>query len=106
MTKKPIDKDALIADLQEKIFDLQKQLERSEGETKIADKRADDNYKNGRMWKDRVDASEAARKDSLANERAAREQRLTAEKELSFAQGYISALKGFSYPNPTEEKAW
>lgn len=106
MTKKPIDKDALIADLQEKISGLQRRLEQQERETKLAEDRANENYENGRAWKDSVDNAEKARKDALAKERAAVELQMVAEKRLSFAEGYIAALKGEPYQEPNLERVW
>lgn len=97
MPKKVVDKDRLIADLQDKVSELQQLINYQEREKKRAEDRADENYKNGRAWKESVDNAEKARKDALANERAAAERRLEAEKDLSFAEGYIAALKGIDY---------
>lgn len=104
---KTVDKDSIIADLQAKIQSLTDDLDFSKRELERTDKRADENFKNGRAWKDAVDSAESARKDSLAKERAAAELRLEAEKKLSFAEGYIAALKGEPYEKPVaEERSW
>ena len=94
---KTIDKDAIISDLQNQVRALNDCIIEGERERKRIEERADENYKNGRAWKDAVDNAERARKDSLAKERAAVDAQMYAEKRLSFAEGYIAALKGEPY---------
>jgi hypothetical protein len=107
MMAKQIDKDAIISGLQDTVQTMTGEINELRDSVSEWKALSNENYENGRAWKEQVDKAEHARKDSLAKERAAAELMLQAEKKLSFAEGYIAALKGDPYEKPVaEERGW
>lgn len=101
MTKRIAGVDQKLTKLQEQVNALNEKLAWTENELALAEKRCNEHFMNARRWKEALDNSEKARNDAIANQHAHIESRIMAEKHLSYAEGFIAALKGEPYQNST-----